>query len=152
MKKILFVCTGNTCRSPMAAALFNRRAALEPAGHEYTADSAGVFAYDGAPPSSYSVLALNEYPGGDLSGHRSRTFSKTDADEACLILTMEQKHKQHILSMYPDANQKVYTLKEYVYGDSGDIKDPYPGGTLQHYSLCAEEIAEAVGKLMEKLK
>lgn len=149
MKKILFVCTGNTCRSPMAAALFNRLAAAGGIGYE--AASAGLAAAEGSPASQNSVKAMEDYPGADLSYHRSKRLTHTDVQEACLILTMERAHRQYILSMYPEAYQKVYTLKEYVYGTDGDITDPY-GSNEEEYRLCAEEISHAVEKLIEMLK
>jgi protein-tyrosine-phosphatase len=151
MKQILFVCTGNTCRSPMAAALFNRLAALELQGLGYTASSAGLSAMDGFPASRNAVKAMDSYPGADLSGHRSRMLRPDDVANAHLILTMCRSHKQYLLSMYPHAYQKVFTLKEYAYGAEADIDDPY-GGDEGIYRQSADEIAQAVEKLAEKLK
>jgi protein-tyrosine-phosphatase len=149
MKKVLFVCTGNTCRSPMAAALFNRLAA--DGGIGYEAASAGLAAAEGSPASQNSVRAMNDYPGADLSCHRSKRLTHADIEEASLILTMERVHRQYILSMYPEAYQKVFTLKEYVYGTDGDITDPYGGGEAE-YRHCAAVISQAVEKLIERLK
>lgn len=151
MKQILFVCTGNTCRSPMAAALFNRLAALELQGHGYEAVSAGLSAMDGIPASRNAVAAMDNYPGADLSRHRSKLLKHDDIENASLILTMCRSHKQHILSMYPEAYQKVFTLKEYAYGAVSDINDPF-GGDESVYRKSADEIAQAVEKLVEKLK
>lgn len=151
MKRILFVCTGNTCRSPMAAALFNRLAPLELHGHEYEAVSAGLSAINDAPASRNAVKAMDNYPGADLTRHRSRLLSYYDIESAFLVLTMCRSHKQQILSMYPEAYQKVCTLKEYAYGMAADIKDPY-GGDESAYRQSADEIAQAIEKLVEKLK
>jgi protein-tyrosine-phosphatase len=148
-KKILFVCTGNTCRSPMAAALFNRLATAGDA--EYEALSAGLAAAEGSPATYNSQKAMEAYPGTDLSCHRSRRLSHADIEEAHLVLVMEKAHRQYILSLYPEAYQKVFTLKEYVYGTDGDITDPY-GSNEEEYRLCAEEISHAVEKLIEMLK
>ncbi|NLK86388.1 MAG: low molecular weight protein arginine phosphatase [Clostridiaceae bacterium] len=151
MKQILFVCTGNTCRSPMAAALFNRLAARELQGRGYEAVSAGLSAMDGAPASKNAMRAMDSYPDADLSHHRSRQLMHDDVKNAFLVLAMCRSHKQHILSMYPEAYQKVYTLKEYSYGAQADINDPF-GGDESVYRQSAEEIARAVEKLVEKLK
>jgi len=135
----------------MAQALFNRLAAAGPSTNEYQAVSAGLYAYSGEPASTNAVKAIKDYPGADLSGHRARSISRSDIDSAYLVLTMSRSHKQHILSLFPDAYQKVYTLKEYVYGSSDDINDPY-GGNEAVYRQCAAEIAQAVEKLAEKLE
>ena len=87
-KKILFVCTGNTCRSPMAAALFNRLATAGDA--EYEALSAGLAAAEGSPATYNSQKAMEAYPGTDLSCHRSRRLSHADIEEAHLVLVMEK--------------------------------------------------------------
>lgn len=151
MQKILFVCTGNTCRSPMAAAIFNRSAALEPPEFAFTAASAGLHASPGNRANEDAIMALMDYPGSNLSGHRAHRVSCADLEEAFLVLTMEQNHKIQLLSACPDAYQKVFTLKEYVYGISGDIIDPFMAG-LPEYRRCAGEIAQALEKLIEKLK
>lgn len=151
MKKILFICTGNTCRSPMAAALFNRLAALEPPGFEFVGVSAGLAVPFAAPANVNAIQALEDYSGSDLSAHISRNVSCADVDEAFLVLTMEPWHRQELLSRCPDGYQKVFTLKEYVYGVSGAISDPY-GGSLQKYRSCAQEIAQDVDRLVKKLR
>jgi protein-tyrosine-phosphatase len=150
MKKILFICTGNTCRSPMAAALFNRLAAREGSGCGFSASSAGLSAFEGEPASTNAVLAIKEY-GCDLSVHRAHGLVPEDMQEAFLILTLSVGHKQYINSRFSGTYRNVYALKEYVYGISEDVKDPF-GSSLEVYRQCAEEIAEAVGRLFEKVK
>lgn len=163
MKKIIFVCTGNTCRSPMAMAFFNGFACLEPPEFRYLAVSAGLAVSKDAPPSENAVLAMRDPWSLDISNHRARILSQAEVNEAFLLLTMTLSHKHYIHSMFPGANEKVYTLKEYAYGKTGgsestgtpammpDIADPF-GGSLWAYKLCAMEIGQAVEQLVEKLK
>lgn len=150
MNKILFICTGNTCRSPMAAALFNRLAAQGSRVRSFSASSAGLSAVEGEAASANAILAMKDY-GCDLSAHRAHELYPADIQEAFLILTMSISHKQYIYSRFSGAYRNVYTLKEYVYGIPEDIKDPF-GGSLQVYRQCAKELAEAVEALFEKVK
>lgn len=100
----------------------------------------------------------------DISKHRAHILTQTEVDDAYLILTMTSGHKHYIRSMFPSADRKVFTLKEFAYGAPGstgndsiaaataaDIADPY-GSSLWAYKLCAVEIGQAVEKLVEKLK
>jgi protein-tyrosine-phosphatase len=106
---------------------------------------------DNTPASRNAANAMSNYPGADLSRHRSRLLKPSDIESAFLVLAMCRSHKQRLLSMYPQAYQKVHTLKEYAYGTAADIRDPY-GGDESIYKQSAEEIAKAVEKLVEKLK
>jgi protein-tyrosine phosphatase len=163
MKRIIFICTGNTCRSPMAMAFFNGFACLEPPEFDYEASSAGLAVSKNAASSENAVLAMKDPWSIDISSHRPHLLSEEEVAEATLLLTMTLSHKHYILSMFPGAYQKVYTLKEYAYGKPGsmeneniasvtaDIADPY-GSSLWAYKLCAVEIGQAVEKLVEKLK
>lgn len=166
MKKIIFVCTGNTCRSPMAMAIFNSFASLEPPEFGYEATSAGLAVTKDAPPSTNTVLAMKDLPGVDITKHRAHILSQTEVEEAFLVLTMTQSHKNYILSMFPGSQERVFTLKNYAFGMpedtdnssgnriqifSSDIADPY-GGSFWSYKLCAQEIVHTVEKLVQKLK
>lgn len=113
MPGILFVCTGNTCRSSMAAAIAAKLA--KERGLDVTVSSAGLAAVEGEPATPAAVQALAEM-GLDLSSHRARQLTAAMVREADLILTMTAEHRDRILRDYPEARGKTYTLKEYVQG------------------------------------
>lgn len=140
---ILFVCTGNTCRSPMAAALFNKIATEK--ALDVRIESAGLFANDGEAASANSIDAMKDY-GIDLSGHRAKNVNAELLEQVDLALTMTASHKMALKQYLGD---KVYTLCEFA-GENGDIPDPY-GGDLEEYKICADKIYNALLKVAEKI-
>ena len=113
MKNVLLVCTGNTCRSPMAEAILARLAGEE--GLKVSVRSAGLFAMDGAEASENTRRVLGER--GIRFSHRARSIRPELIDWADLILTMTLDRKRRLISMNPDSVGKVYTLKEYALTD-----------------------------------
>lgn len=140
---ILFVCTENTCRSPMAAAIMDKIAVENEL--DVFIESAGVFAGEGDSASDNAVEALKQY-NIDLSGHRTQPVTEDLLKQSDLILTMTEGHKKLI---EPLASGKVFTLLEYA-GMDGDISDPF-GGDLEEYEETAEEIYDALVDVAEKL-
>ncbi len=138
MKTLLFVCTGNTCRSPMAEAL--ARQAL--AGQEgWRVVSAGIGAVNGQPPSRNAVLAMEQL-GADISGHRSQMLTQRLVREADYIFGLTHGHVEAITYLYPDAGEKTFVLREFdpaLNGYDQDISDPI-GGPLDSYVQCRQEI------------
>ncbi len=140
---ILFVCTGNTCRSAMAAAIMNKIATENDL--DIRIESAGIFAQEGESASENAIDAMKKY-GIDLSFHRTKTITAQLINQCDLILTMTQAHKQ---VLEPMAKGKVFTLLEYS-GSEGDIQDPF-GGDIDEYMETAQEIYDALVDIAEKI-
>jgi RpiB/LacA/LacB family sugar-phosphate isomerase len=150
MKTILFVCTGNICRSPMAEGLL-RHMTQERGGYE--ALSAGVGAVDGQRPSPYAIQALNEL-GIDISGQRSRMLTPDLVDRADYIFGMTQGHVDTIALLYPRAAEKTFLLREFddtLESFEKDIPDPIGEG-LEVYRECRDKIEQGIVSMLRYLE
>jgi glycine hydroxymethyltransferase len=150
MKTLLFVCTGNTCRSPMAAAL--ARQALGDS-KEWRVASAGIGALNGQSVSQHSVTALRPL-GIDISQHRAQMLTGRMIQEADYIFGLTRGHVEGIASLYPEAAEKLFVLREFeeeVADIDLDIHDPI-GGPLEGYMECRDQISKAVDAAVRFLR
>lgn len=189
MKRVLFICTGNTCRSPMAEAFLKGLAHEK--GLVIAVRSAGISTINGMPVSPNSLYALNRR--GIQHKGSSTALQEEALQWADLVLTMTSAHKRDLLQKYANMMDKTFTLKEFAYMDNNlqqqiaeleslytdlqmkqilgqpveegqrqrlmvleraipnfDIADPF-GGSQDHYDQCADELEEAIFKLVDKL-
>ena len=141
MDNIIFICTGNTCRSPMAEGLFRAHGGEEKTG--LAPASAGLFTQDGIPASENAVTAAKEL-GADISAHRSRMLTRGMAENARYLVCMTGAHYDRVCEMFPDCADKVFTLTQ------RDVSDPF-GGDLETYRRAAAEIDAGVRSIIERL-
>ena len=145
---ILFVCSGNTCRSPMAEAI--ARVRIDRRGLDLEAGSAGTSAWDGAPASDGALLVgLERHL--DLSGHRSRLLTATLVRPFDLVLCMGASHVERAKEL--GAGARVHLLTAYASNgaSTGEISDPF-GGDLNLYRAALDEIERAVERVLDRVQ
>jgi protein-tyrosine-phosphatase len=149
LKKILLVCSGNTCRSPLAEVIARQVFAgmSDPA---IEVASAGTSAMEGSPASRNSVEVAGMH-GLDLGGHRASLLDRRRVREADLILTMGERHRETVAAIDPGASEYTFLLTSFSDRHRGDIPDPI-GGPLQVYVSTYGVIRECIEALAEQIK
>src|ERR1043166_2505760 len=146
MKTVLFVCTGNVCRSPMAEGIF--RHAVQGRGN-YRVISAGLGAMEGQPPSVHAVEAVKEL-GIDISNQRSRMLTPDLVAQADYIFGMTHSHVDTVMLLYPHAAEKTFLLREFdetLDTFEKDISDPI-GGSYEIYLNCRDQIEQGIVSIL----
>ncbi len=145
--RVCFVCTGNTCRSPMAAAVANAmaRSSRQADAPDIDAVSAGLYAADGDPIAVHAVMALEAAgiepaPAHDYRRHTAHTLTAEEALQYDLLVGLGGGHCMELLLRFPQAAQKIIGMPK-------PIADPY-GGSLSDYESCLAQITEGVRDLL----
>ena len=146
---VLFVCSGNTCRSPLAEALMKSRIRKE-GMRNISVSSAGVSAAPGLRASQNSITVAREL-GASLGGFRSSPVTDRRLALADLVLTMEKKHRDIILERWPAAAGKVHVMTEFSRSGRRGISDPV-GGPLTAYRECGLAIQDEINKIVPGIK
>lgn len=155
IKSVLFVCTGNSCRSVMAEGLLRKR--LKELNKDYIeVRSAGVAAFDGLPPTSETVEVMKE-SGVDASGYKTKALTDDMIRRADLVLVMEPAHRDAVVKSVPAAARKTYLLKEFAATDEAalladelSVRDPI-GMPIAEYRSCLDIIKREIGRIAEIL-
>ena len=148
MPVLLFICTANQCRSPMAEVIGRHLLTDRYPAMDWQIGSAGVRAVNDYPATPASAL-MAERHGFDLSRHRSRLLTQQMVAGADLLVTMEEAHKRAILRDFPDASGRVFTLGE-LFGRGEDVDDPI-GLPIQEYERTYDLLAEWIEAALPRM-
>ena len=148
MPSVLFVCTANICRSPMAIAIWQSKVADDPSN--WVIESAGTWALVGEPAAPYTQRVLANM-GLDVGSHRARSVSRELLGQFNLILTMEKGQKEALHTEFPDFRDRVFLISEMI-NEYFDIHDPYRDPIIEYQATAGEIesiLSQGYGRVIE---
>jgi protein-tyrosine-phosphatase len=151
LKKVMFVCTANTCRSAMAEAILKKRLKEINAEDKIAVYSSGISAYTGDFPTDQAIEVMSAEYDIDLTNHQATNTEESNVELMDLILCMTTSHKAYIIQRYPKLRDKVFSLGEYVMNNKENISIPDPYGFgVKTYSECANYLNNCIELLLKK--
>lgn len=149
MIHVIFICTGNICRSAMADGYLKKRLKDLELEDKVKVTSAGTHTLGDEEATEFAKKAIANY-GADIKEHKSTAIAKSNILDADFVLVMTNRHKQDVLAKYSDIAHKVHLMKEYVENDGyTDIDDPW-GFSFNIYEKCAKEIVECTEEFIKR--
>lgn len=153
--KIMFICSGNICRSAMAHWMLKKKIEEKRRENKIEVYSSGTSAFTGDIPTEEAIEVMKEYE-IDLTKHRATNMIESNIKEMDLILCATSIHKMQVVSRYPELKEKTFTIKEYVkYNEEGhdpiNINDPW-GYSIVTYRYCTAEIEKCLEILIKELE
>ena len=151
---ILFVCTGNTCRSVMAQALFRKLKDKFAPDLNYQADSAGIRAIEGFPPTEETIICMAKQ-GLDIRAHKAKSIDNKIIKKSSLILTMTQQQQISLKKQFPLSINKIFLFRPFCLRNkrtkNQDIEDPYGKSVLFYENIC-RQLEDDINKLINRLR
>jgi len=149
---VLFVCTGNSCRSPMAEGIFREKI---PAAYKKKIRvwSAGTGSFDGSPPSQFAIEVCREH-GIDISAHRSQALRKHHLAQSDIVFVMEKEHLKFIHELFPNYQENVYLLKAFDCEKKDRRKNEIPdpiGRSKRFYQKIFQELEKEIKRILPRI-